>query len=63
MRTVFWQDNQVNMIDQRLLPGEFEIATFATVGEVARSNQLFQEGLGLLDQRLPALPLPAEKIA
>ncbi|MCY1531352.1 Protein HemY [compost metagenome] len=35
----------------------------AQLGEVERSNQLFQEGLGLLDQRLPALPLPAEKIA
>jgi methylthioribose-1-phosphate isomerase len=37
MRTVFWQDNQVQMIDQRLLPGEFVIVTFATVQEVARS--------------------------
>ena len=37
MRTVFWQDNQVQMIDQRLLPGEFVIARFATVEEVARS--------------------------
>ena len=37
MRTVFWQDNQVQMIDQRLLPGIFEMATFATVDEVARS--------------------------
>jgi methylthioribose-1-phosphate isomerase len=37
MRTVFWQENQVQMIDQRLLPGEFVIAHFATVAEVARS--------------------------
>jgi methylthioribose-1-phosphate isomerase len=37
MRTVFWQDDQVQMIDQRLLPGEFVIATFGTVDEVARS--------------------------
>lgn len=37
MRTVYWQDNQVQMIDQRLLPGESVIATFATVEEVARS--------------------------
>src|SRR3954451_20525595 len=37
MRTVFWQENQVQMIDQRLLPGEFVIASFATVDEVARS--------------------------
>jgi methylthioribose-1-phosphate isomerase len=39
MRTVFWQDNRVAMIDQRLLPGEFVIAHFATVAEVARSIQ------------------------
>jgi methylthioribose-1-phosphate isomerase len=37
MRTVFWKDDQVQMIDQRLLPGEFVIASFATVDEVARS--------------------------
>jgi methylthioribose-1-phosphate isomerase len=37
MRTVFWEDNRVKMIDQRLLPGEFVIAEFATVEEVARS--------------------------
>jgi len=37
MRTVFWKDNQVQMIDQRLLPGEFVIACFATVDAVARS--------------------------
>ena len=37
MRTVFWQDGQVKMIDQRLLPGEEVIAEFATVDEVARS--------------------------
>jgi HemY protein len=30
----------------------------AQQGEVQRSNELFQEGLGLLDQRLPSLPLP-----
>ncbi|HDS1737647.1 MULTISPECIES: heme biosynthesis protein HemY [Pseudomonas] len=30
----------------------------ASLGEVERSNQLFQEGLGLLDERLLALPLP-----
>ena len=39
MRTVYWQDHQVHMIDQRLLPGEFVVATFATVAEVARSIQ------------------------
>lgn len=37
MRTVFWEDNQLQMIDQRLLPGEFVIARFGTVDEVARS--------------------------
>lgn len=37
MRTVFWEDNKVKMIDQRLLPGEFVIAEFATVRETARS--------------------------
>lgn len=39
MRTVFWENNQVKMIDQRLLPGEFVIAEFDTVAEVARSIQ------------------------
>jgi methylthioribose-1-phosphate isomerase len=37
MRTVYWQDHQVHMIDQRLLPAETVIATFGTVTEVARS--------------------------
>jgi HemY protein len=30
----------------------------ARLGDTERSNQLFQEGLGLLDERLLALPLP-----
>lgn len=30
----------------------------AHLGEVARSNALFQQGLGLLEQRLPVLPQP-----
>ena len=30
----------------------------AGLGDTERSNQLFQEGLGLLDERLLALPLP-----
>ncbi|UTW09741.1 heme biosynthesis HemY N-terminal domain-containing protein [Pseudomonas benzenivorans] len=34
----------------------------ARLGEVERSNQLFQEGLGLLDQRLGGLPLPQPAI-
>lgn len=37
MRTVFWEDDRVKMIDQRLLPGEFVIAEFDTVTAVARS--------------------------
>jgi methylthioribose-1-phosphate isomerase len=37
MRTVFWEDDKVKMIDQRLLPGEFVIAEFDTVEGVARS--------------------------
>ena len=37
MRTVFWEDGRVKMIDQRLLPGQFVIAEFATVDEVAFS--------------------------
>ena len=28
------------------------------LGELEKSNQLFQEGLSLLDQQLPNLPLP-----
>ena len=39
MRTVFWEDNKVKMIDQRLLPGEFVIAEFETVDGVAESIQ------------------------
>ncbi|MCB1655962.1 MAG: heme biosynthesis protein HemY, partial [Pseudomonadales bacterium] len=31
----------------------------AQLGDTTRSNQLFQEGLNLLDERLLALPLPA----
>ncbi|WP_442957724.1 heme biosynthesis protein HemY, partial [Polaromonas sp.] len=35
-----------------------ELARLLTqLGEVERSNRLFQEGLGLLDQRLSGLPL------
>ena len=28
MRTVFWEDHQLKMIDQRILPGRFEIVSF-----------------------------------
>ena len=37
MRTVFWEDNRLKMIDQRILPGRFEIASFADHGSVARA--------------------------
>lgn len=29
MRTVFWEDNQLKMIDQRILPGRFEIVSYS----------------------------------
>ena len=35
MRTVFWEDNKVKMIDQRLLPAEFVIVAYDTVAGVA----------------------------
>lgn len=35
----------------------------AQLGDTERSNQLFQEGLGLLDRRLLASPLPAPTIS
>ncbi len=35
MRTVFWEDNQTRMIDQRRLPGTFEIAAYRSHKEVA----------------------------
>ena len=45
MRTVYWQDGKVKMIDQRLLPGEEVIAEFATVTEVARSiSEMYVRG-------------------
>ena len=45
MRTVYWQDGQVKMIDQRLLPGEEVIAAFDTVAEVARSiSEMYVRG-------------------
>lgn len=37
MRTVFWEDGQVKMIDQRKLPGVFELAAFTTYEEVAQA--------------------------
>lgn len=39
MRTVFWQDHQVQLIDQRLLPAETIIVGFGTVADVAFAIQ------------------------
>src|SRR5574342_217923 len=35
MRTIYWEDNQVKMIDQRLLPNTLEIVACRTHAEVA----------------------------
>ncbi len=37
MRTVFWEDNRVKMIDQRHLPGTLEVAAFEHYQDVARA--------------------------
>lgn len=37
MRTVFWEDGQVKMIDQRKLPSVFELAAFTSYEEVAQA--------------------------
>ena len=37
MRTVFWEDNQLKMIDQRILPGRFEVVAFRDHVAVARA--------------------------
>ena len=37
MRTVFWEDNQVNMIDQRILPARFEVVAYRDHISVARA--------------------------
>ena len=37
MRTVFWEDNQLKMIDQRILPGRFEIVSYTDHVSVARA--------------------------
>jgi methylthioribose-1-phosphate isomerase len=37
MRTVFWEDNQLKMIDQRILPGRFEIVSFKDHMSVAEA--------------------------
>jgi methylthioribose-1-phosphate isomerase len=37
MRTVFWEDAQLKMIDQRILPGRFEVLSFRDHKSVARA--------------------------
>ena len=39
MRTVFWENDQLKMIDQRLLPGRFEVASFRGHKAVAQAIQ------------------------
>jgi methylthioribose-1-phosphate isomerase len=45
MRTVEWDNGVVKMIDQRLLPGTFEIAEFTDYRDVARAiNEMYIRG-------------------
>ena len=37
MRTVFWENNQLKMIDQRILPGRFEVLSYTSHVSVARA--------------------------
>ena len=37
MRTVFWEDGQLNMIDQRILPGRFEVLSYKDHKSVAQA--------------------------
>jgi len=37
MRTVFWEDNQLKMIDQRILPGRFEVLSYKDHVSVAQA--------------------------
>jgi methylthioribose-1-phosphate isomerase len=37
MRTVFWEDDQLKMIDQRILPGRFEVVSYSDHISVARA--------------------------
>ena len=39
MRTVFWEDHQVKMIDQRRLPNALEVVACQTHTDVARAIQ------------------------
>ena len=66
MRTVFWEDNQVKMIDQRLLPGELVIAEFDTVAGWPRSiREMYVRGApaigatGAYGMAWPRRPAPA----
>lgn len=45
MRTVFWENDRLHLIDQRLLPDEFTVASFDTVEEVAAAiTQMYVRG-------------------
>jgi methylthioribose-1-phosphate isomerase len=37
MRTVFWEDNQLKMIDQRILPARFEVIAYKNHRDVAQA--------------------------
>ena len=37
VRTVFWEDNQLKMIDQRILPGRFELISYSDHTSVAQA--------------------------
>lgn len=37
MRTVFWENNQLKMIDQRILPGRFEVVSYSDHQSVAKA--------------------------
>src|SRR6266487_3425008 len=37
MRTVFWENQQLKMIDQRILPGRFEIVSYSDHKSVAKA--------------------------
>jgi len=37
MRTVFWENNELKMIDQRILPARFEVVSYRGHREVARA--------------------------
>ena len=37
MRTVFWENNQLKMIDQRILPGRFEVLSYTDHVSVAKA--------------------------